>query len=126
MNTKLKRRRQVPAIDLPQRRKYSPLSTRWSAHRSPLASQMKNGFLPWRTSGGGQEPPLRKFFYVPAAVKNAIMPPSRGQFISTVAQNIPLCREHFKLILEVEAFPPTRAGQFIQISCRSVEDTASE
>jgi dihydroorotate dehydrogenase electron transfer subunit len=47
-------------------------------------------------------------------------PPSRGQFISTVAANIPLCREHFRLILHLPQFPPTRPGQFIQISCRNL------
>lgn len=44
----------------------------------------------------------------------------RDQFISIVAANIPLCREHFKLVLRLDAFPPTEPGQFIQISCRDL------
>jgi dihydroorotate dehydrogenase electron transfer subunit len=43
---------------------------------------------------------------------------ARGQFVSTVRENIPLCREHFRLVLSLSAFPPTEPGQFVQISCR--------
>jgi dihydroorotate dehydrogenase electron transfer subunit len=47
------------------------------------------------------------------------MPHPRGQFTAAVAANLPLCREHFKLILRVKSsFPPTEPGQFIQIACR--------
>jgi dihydroorotate dehydrogenase electron transfer subunit len=42
----------------------------------------------------------------------------RGQFPARVAANVALCREHFKLVLALESFPPTQPGQFIQISCR--------
>ncbi len=53
--------------------------------------------------------------------------PGRGQFVCTVSANVPLCREHFRLVLKVDRFPPTRAGQFIQISCRDLhEDFARE
>lgn len=52
--------------------------------------------------------------------------PTRGQFIATVTENTPLCREHFRLTLAVANFPPTRAGQFVQIACRSVEDDGGE
>jgi len=47
-------------------------------------------------------------------------PAARGQFVCTVAGNVPLCREHFRLVLRVDRFPPTRPGQFIQISCRDL------
>ncbi|HLL89894.1 MAG TPA: hypothetical protein VK324_11380 [Tepidisphaeraceae bacterium] len=43
---------------------------------------------------------------------------SRGQFDSTVVENAPLCREHFRLTLRLDRFPPTRPGQFVQIACR--------
>lgn len=45
---------------------------------------------------------------------------ARGQFTARVAENIPLCREHFLLVLGVAGFPKSRPGQFIQISCRDV------
>jgi dihydroorotate dehydrogenase electron transfer subunit len=44
--------------------------------------------------------------------------PTRGQFIATVAANVPLCQDHWRLILSVPAFPPTGPGQFVQLSCR--------
>jgi len=46
--------------------------------------------------------------------------PSRGQFICAVAANVPLCREHYRLVLRLDHFPATKAGQFIQISCRDL------
>src|SRR6185437_10206534 len=42
---------------------------------------------------------------------------SRGQFIATVAANQTLCREHFRLVLKLPAFPVTQPGQFVQIAC---------
>jgi dihydroorotate dehydrogenase electron transfer subunit len=57
----------------------------------------------------------------PAATLPNTDHPQRGQFVSTVAENIPLCREHFRLVLHLpptSGFPATRPGQFIQISCR--------
>lgn len=50
---------------------------------------------------------------------------SRGQFLATVIHNVPLCRDHFRLVIQLTAFPPTRAGQFVQLLCRPVEDGAS-
>lgn len=52
---------------------------------------------------------------------------ARGQFVCTVAANIPLCREHYRLVLHLPHFPATWPGQFIQISCRNLyEDFARE
>ena len=45
----------------------------------------------------------------------------RGQFVATVAANVPLCREHFRLVLRLASFPQTAPGQFIQIACRDVD-----
>ncbi|HEY8666173.1 MAG TPA: dihydroorotate dehydrogenase electron transfer subunit [Tepidisphaeraceae bacterium] len=45
----------------------------------------------------------------------------REQFVSRVAANIPLCREHYKLVLRLDAFPQTDPGQFIQVSCRDLD-----
>jgi dihydroorotate dehydrogenase electron transfer subunit len=42
----------------------------------------------------------------------------RGQFVSTVKANIPLCREHYRLVLRLDQFPGTEPGQFVQIECR--------
>lgn len=49
--------------------------------------------------------------------QQALLSPARGQFVSTVAANIPLCREHFRLVLRLASFPPTRPGQFVQVAC---------
>src|SRR5688572_12648240 len=45
----------------------------------------------------------------------------RGQFAASVAANVPLCREHYRLVLRVGgAFPATEPGQFVQVSCRDL------
>jgi dihydroorotate dehydrogenase electron transfer subunit len=46
---------------------------------------------------------------------------AREQFIALVRANVPLCREHYRLVLRVDDFPATEPGQFIQISCRDVD-----
>jgi len=53
----------------------------------------------------------------------------RGQFESTVKSNLPLCREHFRLVLHLspaDRFPPTAPGQFVQLSCRSPSHDLAE
>jgi len=51
----------------------------------------------------------------------------RDQFVCSVSANVPLCREHFRLVLHVPKFPATEPGQFIQLSCRDLEkDYGSE
>ncbi len=37
-----------------------------------------------------------------------------------MAANVPLCREHFRLVLRVTDFPATEPGQFIQVACRDL------
>jgi len=57
----------------------------------------------------------------------AAAPGARNQFLSTVAANVPLCTEHYRLVLRLPAFPATEPGQFIQIACRDLgEDEARE
>lgn len=46
---------------------------------------------------------------------------SRDQFVCRVAANIPLCREHYRLMLLADGFPPTDPGQFVQVSCRDLD-----
>ena len=46
--------------------------------------------------------------------------PPRSQFTAIVAENEPLCREHYKLVLRLDAFPSTEPGQFIQVACREM------
>jgi dihydroorotate dehydrogenase electron transfer subunit len=53
-------------------------------------------------------------------------PRNRNQFLASVAENIPLCKEHFRLVLELPQFPPTRPGHFIQISCDDPEQELFE
>lgn len=55
------------------------------------------------------------FFYLHFPFMSAL----RGQFLSRVITNQPLCREHYKLVLGLPSFPQTDPGQFIQISCRN-------
>ena len=45
----------------------------------------------------------------------------RNQFISTVQANVPVCRDHYRLVLRLGEFPPTAAGQFVQVCCRPLE-----
>ncbi|MGD0542636.1 MAG: dihydroorotate dehydrogenase electron transfer subunit [Tepidisphaeraceae bacterium] len=42
---------------------------------------------------------------------------SSRQATAQVAANLKLCRDHYRLVLGLSAFPPTRPGQFIQIAC---------
>lgn len=42
----------------------------------------------------------------------------RGAFIGQVAANRRLCDEHYLLALRLEAFGPSKAGQFVQLQCR--------
>ena len=46
---------------------------------------------------------------------------ARDQYLCTVVENVPLCREHYRLVLGLPEFPTTEPGQFIQISCRHPE-----
>jgi dihydroorotate dehydrogenase electron transfer subunit len=64
------------------------------------------------------EPPLRKFFYT--------MTENRGQFAASVEANIPLCAEHWRLVLRLDHFPKTEPGQFVQLSCQSEPSTTGE
>ncbi len=43
----------------------------------------------------------------------------RDQFVATVLENTFLCREHYRLVLRLDSFPPTDPGQFVQVACRS-------
>jgi dihydroorotate dehydrogenase electron transfer subunit len=45
----------------------------------------------------------------------------RGQFQSEVVANVPLCREHYRLVLGLPSFPVTEPGQFVQLGCRELE-----
>lgn len=40
---------------------------------------------------------------------------SRGIFTATVQQNIPLCDEHYRLVLKIEGFPSSVPGQFVEL-----------
>jgi dihydroorotate dehydrogenase electron transfer subunit len=52
---------------------------------------------------------------------------ARDQYSSLVVENTFLCREHFRLVLRLESFPPTEPGQFIQVACRDMgADYSSE
>lgn len=43
---------------------------------------------------------------------------ARGVFVGEVVGNRAICREHYRLGLQVEGFPATRPGQFVQVQCR--------
>jgi dihydroorotate dehydrogenase electron transfer subunit len=50
----------------------------------------------------------------------------RGQFEAIVKANVFVCREHYRLVLRVNAFPTTEPGQFVQVACRDLGDNFSE
>ena len=43
---------------------------------------------------------------------------SRGVFLGEVLTNAALCAGHYRLVLRVPGFPPSRAVQFVQLLCR--------
>lgn len=45
----------------------------------------------------------------------------RTQVLATVLDNQKLCREHYRLVLQVPQFAPTEPGQFIQVACQPME-----
>jgi dihydroorotate dehydrogenase electron transfer subunit len=51
---------------------------------------------------------------------------ARGQFEAIVKANVPVCREHFRLVLKLQSFPPTEPGQFVQVACRDLGENYSE
>jgi dihydroorotate dehydrogenase electron transfer subunit len=70
--------------------------------------------------------PFSIFYFQSSIRYNPTMPTSpRGQFQATVAANIPLCREHHRLVLRVPNFPATEPGQFIQVACRDLDENFS-
>jgi dihydroorotate dehydrogenase electron transfer subunit len=50
----------------------------------------------------------------------------RDQFVAEVAASVPLCREHWRLVLRVKGFPKTEPGQFVQVACRDLAINYSE
>ena len=42
---------------------------------------------------------------------------TRGTFVAEIIANERLCDEHFLLRLRADGFPPSRAGQFVQLQC---------
>jgi dihydroorotate dehydrogenase electron transfer subunit len=50
---------------------------------------------------------------------------ARGVFTAQVLSNRPICREHYRLQLLLEHFPPSRPGQFAQVQCRGLEAPVS-
>jgi dihydroorotate dehydrogenase electron transfer subunit len=51
---------------------------------------------------------------------------ARGTFTAIVAANVPLCREHHRLTLRLDRFPPTEPGQFVQVACADPPDADAE
>jgi len=41
----------------------------------------------------------------------------KGVFLAVVGANETICREHWRLVLEIEGFPPAAPGQFVQLLC---------
>ena len=42
----------------------------------------------------------------------------RGTYLADVLANQRLCEEHYRMVLSVAGFPPSGAGQFVQLMCR--------
>lgn len=49
------------------------------------------------------------------------MSQTRDQYAAEVVASIPLCQEHWKLVLHLQHFPTTAPGQFVQVACRDLE-----
>ena len=49
----------------------------------------------------------------------------RGTFAGEVLANELICDNHYRMILDLAGFPPTRPGQFIQLLCRPPGEQAS-
>jgi len=49
---------------------------------------------------------------------------SRGVFVAEAIDNRQLCREHFRLVVRADRFPPSRPGQFVQVQCRPLDEPA--
>ena len=49
----------------------------------------------------------------------------RGLFVGRVLANMPICRQHYRLVLAMEHLPPTRPGQFVQLQCRDLGEQVS-
>ena len=50
---------------------------------------------------------------------------ARGTFLAEVLANEAICDSHYRLILDVGAFPPTQPGQFVQLLCGPPEPPAA-
>jgi len=50
---------------------------------------------------------------------------SRGVYVGSVLENLPLCEQHYRLRLGLSFLPPTRPGQFVQLQCRGLQDQVS-
>ena len=50
---------------------------------------------------------------------------NRGVYTATVASNQMLCDEHYKITIELDNFPVTQAGQFVQLQCRQPGEQTS-
>ena len=49
----------------------------------------------------------------------------RGTFVGEVIANDRICDEHYLIRLAMPDFPPTRAGQFVQLQCRPLSEQVS-
>jgi dihydroorotate dehydrogenase electron transfer subunit len=45
---------------------------------------------------------------------------TRGKFLGRIISNKEICRQHYRMVVGLEAFPPTRPGQFVQLQCRGL------
>jgi dihydroorotate dehydrogenase electron transfer subunit len=45
---------------------------------------------------------------------------AREQYVTEVVENRFLCREHYRLTLQLPEFPATEPGQFVQVGCRDL------
>jgi dihydroorotate dehydrogenase electron transfer subunit len=49
----------------------------------------------------------------------------RGVYTARVTVNETICAEHGRLVLQLDRFPPSRAGQFVQLQCRPLQEQVS-
>ena len=55
---------------------------------------------------------------MPSSAKSDSKP--RGTYLARVLANDKICREHYRIVLGLDSFPPSKPGQFVQVQCSRV------
>jgi dihydroorotate dehydrogenase electron transfer subunit len=50
------------------------------------------------------------------------IPKTRGKFLGRIVSNKEICGQHYRMVVGLDAFGPTRPGQFVQLQCRGLAE----